>query len=54
MVAPTSTQLISIYAYQTFFQFQQTGYAAAMLFIVAVILLVAAGFAVGMMRRRGR
>ena len=50
----TSTQLISIYAYQTFFQFQQTGYAAAMLFIVAVILLVAAGFAVGMMRRRGR
>jgi len=50
----TSTQLISIYAYQTFFQFQQTGYAAAMLFIVAVLLLVAAGFAVGMMRRRGR
>lgn len=50
----TSTQLISIYAYQTFFQFQQTGYAAAMLFIVALVLLAAAGFAVGLMRRRSR
>lgn len=50
----TSTQLISIYGYQTFFQFQQTGYAAAMLFMVALVVLVAAGFAVGMMRRRGR
>ncbi len=50
----TSTQLISIYGYQTFFQFQQTGYAAAMLFIVALVVLIGAGFAVGLMRRRGR
>ena len=50
----TSTQLISIYGYQTFFQFQQTGYAAAMLFMVALVVLVGAGFAVGLMRRRGR
>jgi multiple sugar transport system permease protein len=50
----TSTQLISIYGYQTFFQFQQVGYAAAMLFMVALVVLVAAGFAVGLMRRRGR
>jgi len=48
----TSTQLISIYGYQTFFQFQQVGYAAAMLFMVALVVLVAAGFAVGLMRRR--
>ena len=47
----TSTQLISIYGYQTFFQFQQTGYAAAMLFMVALVVLVGAGFAVGLMRR---
>ena len=50
----TSTQLISIYGYQTFFQFQQVGYAAAMLFMVALVVLIAAGFAVGLMRRRGR
>jgi multiple sugar transport system permease protein len=50
----TSTQLISIYGYQTFFQFQQVGYAAAMLFMVAVVVLVAAGFAVGLMRRRAQ
>jgi multiple sugar transport system permease protein len=49
----TSTQLISIYGYQTFFQFQQVGYAAAMLFMVALVVLAAAGFAVGLMRRRG-
>ena len=48
----TATQLISIYGYQTFFQFQQVGYAAAMLFMVALVVLVAAGFAVGLMRRR--
>src|SRR5437667_1161040 len=41
----TSTQLISIYGYQTFFQFQQVGYAAAMLFMVALVVLVAAGLA---------
>jgi multiple sugar transport system permease protein len=50
----TSTQLISIYGYQTFFQFQQVGYAAAMLFMVALVVLVAAGFAVGLIRRRSR
>jgi multiple sugar transport system permease protein len=50
----TSTQLISIYGYQTFFQFQQTGYAAAMMFMVALVVLVVAGFAVALMRRRGR
>ncbi|MDQ6794534.1 MAG: sugar ABC transporter permease [Chloroflexota bacterium] len=50
----TSTQLISIYGYQTFFQFQQVGYAAAMLFMVALVVLVAAGFAVGLMRRQSR
>ncbi len=50
----TSTELISIYGYQTFFQFQQVGYAAAMLFMVALVVLVAAGFAVGLMRRRPR
>jgi multiple sugar transport system permease protein len=50
----TSTQLISIYGYQTFFQFQQVGYAAAMLFIVALVVILASGFAVGLMRSRGR
>src|SRR3954468_551952 len=48
----TSTQLISISGYQTFFQFQQVGYAAAMLFMVALVVLVAAGAAVALMRRR--
>jgi multiple sugar transport system permease protein len=48
----TSTQLVSIYGYQTFFQFQQVGYAAAMLFMVALVVLVAAGLSVGLMRRR--
>jgi multiple sugar transport system permease protein len=50
----TSTQLISIYGYQTFFQFQQVGYAAAMMFMVALVVLIGSGFAVGLMRRRGR
>jgi multiple sugar transport system permease protein len=47
----TSTQLVSIYGYQTFFQFQQFGYAAAMLIMVALIVIAAAGVAVGLMRR---
>jgi multiple sugar transport system permease protein len=47
----TSTQLVSIYGYQTFFTYQQAGYAAAMLIIVAVVVLVASGFAVSFMRR---
>jgi multiple sugar transport system permease protein len=48
----TATQLISIYGYQTFFQFQQFGYAAALLIMVAVVVIAAAGLAVGLMRRR--
>lgn len=47
----TSTQLVSIYGYQSFFTFQQYGYAAAMLIIVAVVVLAMAGFAVALMRR---
>ena len=38
-----STQLISIYGYQTFFQFQQFGYAAAMLIMVALVVIVGGG-----------
>jgi multiple sugar transport system permease protein len=47
-----ATQLISIYGYQQFFSFQLYGYAAAMLLMVALVVLVAAGFAVTLMRRR--
>jgi multiple sugar transport system permease protein len=47
----TSTQLIAIYGYQTFFTFQQAGYAAAMMIMVAVVVIAAAGFAVALMRR---
>jgi multiple sugar transport system permease protein len=48
----TATELISIYGYQTFFQFQQFGYAAAMLLMVALVVITAAGLAVALMRRR--
>jgi multiple sugar transport system permease protein len=48
----TATQLVSIYGYQTFFQFQQFGYAAAMLLMVALVVIAAAGAAVAVMRRR--
>jgi multiple sugar transport system permease protein len=48
----TATQLVSIYGYQTFFQFQQYGYAAALLIMVALVVIAAAGLAVGLMRRR--
>jgi multiple sugar transport system permease protein len=47
----TATQLISIYGYQTFFQFQQFGYAAAMLIMVALVVIAAAGAALALMRR---
>ncbi len=47
----TSTQLISIYGYQTFFQFQQFGYAAALLIMVALVVVAAAAAAVALMRR---
>jgi len=48
----TATQLVSIYGYQTFFSFQQFGYAAAMLIMVALVVIAAAGFAVNLMRGR--
>jgi multiple sugar transport system permease protein len=48
----TSTELISIYGYDTFFRFQQFGYAAAMLLMVAVVVLAFAFLAVRLMRRQ--
>jgi len=48
----TATQLISIYGYNTAFKFQQTGFAAAMLFMVALVVLAFAALAVRLMRRR--
>jgi len=47
----TATQLVSIYGYQTFFQFQQFGYASALLIMVALVVIAAAGAAVAAMRR---
>jgi multiple sugar transport system permease protein len=48
----TSTELISIYGYDTFFRFQQFGYAAAMLLMVALVVLAFAFLAVRLMRRQ--
>ena len=48
----TATQLISIYGYDTFFRFQQYGYAAAMLLMVALVVLACAFLAVRLMRRQ--
>jgi multiple sugar transport system permease protein len=48
----TATQLISIYGYDTFFRFQQYGYAAAMLLMVALVVLACAVLAVRLMRRQ--
>jgi multiple sugar transport system permease protein len=48
----TSTELISIYGYDTFFRFQQFGYAAAMLLIVALVVLAFAFAAVRLLRRQ--
>jgi multiple sugar transport system permease protein len=48
----TSTELISIYGYDTFFRFQQFGYAAAMLLMVALVVLAFAFVAVRLMRRQ--
>jgi len=48
----TSTELISIYGYDTFFQFQQYGYAAAMLLMVALVVVACAFLAVRLMRRQ--
>jgi multiple sugar transport system permease protein len=47
----TATQLISIYGYQTFFQFQQFGYAAALLIMVALVVVAASAAGVALMRR---
>ena len=47
----TSTQLISIYGYNTAFKFQQTGFAAAMLLMVALVVLALAFLAVRLIRR---
>jgi multiple sugar transport system permease protein len=47
----TSTQLISIYGYDTAFKFSQFGYGAAMLITVAVLVLVFAALAVKLIRR---
>jgi multiple sugar transport system permease protein len=48
----TSTELISVYGYDTFFQLQQYGYAAAMLLMVALVVLAFAFLAVRLMRRQ--
>ena len=47
----TSTQLISIYGYNTAFKFTQYGYAAAMMIVVAALVLVFAAIAVKLIRR---
>ena len=47
----TSTQLISIYGYNTAFKFTQFGYAAAMMITVSVLVLVFAVIAVRLIRR---
>ncbi len=47
----TATQLVSIYGYNTAFKFSQFGYGAAMLFAVAVLVLVFAALAVRLIRR---
>lgn len=46
----TSTQLISLYGYKTAFKFLQTGWGAAMMFMVFVVVLAAALFAVRVVR----
>ena len=48
----TSTELISLYGYDQFFRFQQYGYAAAMLLMVAAIVLVFAVIAVRLVRKQ--
>jgi multiple sugar transport system permease protein len=47
-----ATELISIYGYDTFFQFQQYGYAAAMLLMVALVVVACAFLVVRLMRRQ--
>jgi multiple sugar transport system permease protein len=47
----TAPQLISIYGYNAAFKFQQTGFAAAMLLMVALVVLALAALAVRLTRR---
>jgi multiple sugar transport system permease protein len=47
----TSTQLISIYGYNTAFRFSQFGYAAAMLLMLLAFMLVLMIVAIRLMRR---
>jgi multiple sugar transport system permease protein len=47
-----ATELISIYGYDTFFQFQQYGYAAAMLLMVSLVVIACAILAIRLMRRQ--
>jgi len=47
----TATQLVSIYGYDTFFRFQQFGYAAAMLLMVALVVIAASIVGVRVLRR---
>jgi multiple sugar transport system permease protein len=47
----TATQLVSIYGYDTFFRFQQFGYAAAMLLMVALVVVAASIVGVRVLRR---
>jgi multiple sugar transport system permease protein len=48
----TATELISVYGYDTFFQLQQYGYAAAMLLMVSLVVLAFSVLAVRIMRRQ--
>ncbi len=48
----TSTELISIYGFDTFFKFQQFGYAAAMLLMVALVVMAVSFLAARLIRRQ--
>jgi multiple sugar transport system permease protein len=48
----TSTQLISIYGYNTAFKFDEFGYGTAMLLMVALVVLAFAALTVRLIRRR--
>ncbi len=47
----TATELVSIYGYDSFFRFQQFGYAAAMLLMVALVVVASSFIAVRLLRR---
>jgi len=49
----TSTQLISIYGYNTAFKFTEFGYGTAMLLTVALVVLALAALTVRLIRREG-